>query len=72
MTAKIGLVGFYDIGLIGADSLPQSGDAWHAGAGIGLRYDTPIGPIRLDLATPASGDNIGEDLQIYIGIGQSF
>ena len=72
VTEKIGLVGFYDIGLIGAESLPQSGDAWHAGAGIGLRYDTPIGPIRLDLATPASGDNIGEDLQIYIGIGQSF
>ena len=72
VTEKIGLVGFYDIGLIGAESLPQSGDAWHAGAGIGLRYDTPIGPIRLDLATSASGDNIGEELQIYIGIGQSF
>lgn len=72
VTDKIGLVGFYDIGLIGADSLPQSGDDYIAGAGIGLRYDTPIGPIRLDLATPASGDNIGQELQIYIGIGQSF
>ena len=72
VTAKIGLVGFYDVALIGADNLPQSGDDWIAGAGIGLRYDTPIGPIRLDLATPASGDDIGKSLQIYIGIGQSF
>ena len=72
VTDKIGLVGFYDIGLIGADSLPQSGDDYIAGAGIGLRYDTPIGPIRLDLATPASGDDIGKSLQLYIGIGQSF
>jgi translocation and assembly module TamA len=72
VTDKIGLVGFYDIGLIGIDSLPQAGDDYIAGAGIGLRYDTPIGPIRLDLATPASGDDIGQDLQVYIGIGQSF
>ena len=72
VTDKIGLVGFYDVGLVGADSLPQAGDDWIAGAGIGLRYDTPIGPIRLDLATPASGDDIGKSLQIYIGIGQAF
>ena len=72
VTDKIGLVGFYDICLIGADSLPQADDEWIAGAGIGLRYDTPIGPIRVDLATPASGDNFGKELQIYIGIGQAF
>ena len=72
LTDKIGLVGFYDIGLMGIDALPQAGDIWHAGAGLGLRYDTPIGPIRLDLATPASGPSIGEELQVYIGIGQSF
>ena len=72
VTDKIGLVGFYDVALIGADSLPQAGDAYVAGAGFGLRYDTPIGPIRLDLATPASGDDIGKSLQVYIGIGQSF
>lgn len=72
VTDKIGLVGFYDIGLIGIESLPQASDDFIAGAGIGLRYDTLIGPIRLDLATPASGDDIGQELQVYIGIGQSF
>ena len=72
VTDRIGIVGFYDIGLIGTEALPQAGDDWHAGTGIGLRYDTPIGPIRLDLATPASGENMFEEVQIYIGIGQSF
>lgn len=69
---KISVVGFYDWGHISAESTPGTDGASHAGAGIGVRYDTRLGPIRLDLATPASGDKAGEDLQIYIGIGQAF
>lgn len=72
VTRAIGLVGFYDFGAIDIDSLVDSGSDWHAGAGLGLRYDTAIGPIRLDLATPASGDDAGRSLQVYIGIGQAF
>ena len=34
--------------------------------------DTGIGPIRLDIGTEASGDNAGENIQVYIGIGQAF
>ena len=72
VTDAIALVGFYDVGYVGASSsLGEDGD-WHAGAGLGLRYDTGIGPIRLDLATPASGDDAGQSLQVYIGIGQAF
>ena len=69
---NIALVGFYDIGQISDNELPFDNGDWHAGAGIGLRYDTGIGPIRLDIATPASGDNAGEEVQVYIGIGQAF
>jgi translocation and assembly module TamA len=69
---KISVVGFYDIGQVGDTEIPLENGDWHAGAGFGLRYDTGIGPIRLDLGTQASGDNVGEDLQVYIGIGQSF
>jgi translocation and assembly module TamA len=69
---NLSLVGFYDVGYVGATSaLAEAGD-WHAGAGVGLRYNTAIGPIRLDLGTPASGDDAGESLQVYIGIGQAF
>ncbi|MFQ1701515.1 autotransporter assembly complex protein TamA [Loktanella agnita] len=69
---NIGLVAFYDIGHIGETAVPLEDGDWHAGAGIGLRYDTGIGPIRLDLGTPASGDDAWEEVQIYIGIGQAF
>lgn len=72
VTDNIGVVGFYDIGLVGRDALPDLDDDYQAGAGIGLRYKTGIGPIRLDLATPASGDEAGQRLEVYIGIGQTF
>jgi translocation and assembly module TamA len=42
-----------------------------ADAGIGLRYNTGIGPIRVDIAGPVSG-NTGDGVQFYIGIGQAF
>lgn len=71
ITETIGVVGFYDWGHVGAfDFLDDLGDS-HAGAGIGLRYDTGIGPIRFDVATPVSGKT-GKGVQVYLGIGQSF
>ncbi len=71
VTERIGLVGFVDAGSVGLDGL-FSGDAEsHAGAGLGLRYDTGIGPIRLDVAAPISG-NTGDGVQVYIGLGQAF
>lgn len=70
VTPKIEVVGFYDAGFVGAGELLEAG-AWHAGAGLGLRYMTGIGPIRFDVATPLSGDT-GDGVQIYVGIGQAF
>lgn len=72
VTPAIGLVGFYDIGYVGADSRPGTAGDWHSGTGLGLRYNTGIGPIRLDLATPASGADAFGSLQVYVGIGQAF
>jgi translocation and assembly module TamA len=69
---KIAVVGFYDVGYVGATARPGESGDWHAGAGLGVRYETGIGPIRLDLGTQASGDNVASDLQVYIGIGQAF
>ncbi len=72
VTSALSVVGFYDGGYIDSSSLPSTNGEYHAGAGIGVRYATPIGPIRLDIATPASGDEAGESLEFYIGIGQAF
>lgn len=70
VTERIGLVGFVDAGLVGEDSFGGDAES-HVGAGLGLRYQTGIGPIRLDLAAPVSGDT-GEGVQFYLGIGQAF
>ncbi|SLN43794.1 autotransporter assembly complex protein TamA [Pseudooctadecabacter jejudonensis] len=72
VTDTIGVVGFYDTGFVGTDDLPFENGEWHAGAGLGLRYNTGIGPIRLDVATPTTGDKAGERIEVYIGIGQAF
>jgi translocation and assembly module TamA len=69
--SNFGLVAFADAGYVAASADFQGGD-WHAGAGVGVRYATPFGPIRVDLATPVRGGGVGEDLYLYIGIGQAF
>jgi translocation and assembly module TamA len=68
---KLSVVGFYDWGFVGSGQFPGQDGASHAGAGLGLRYDTALGPIRLDVATPVSGGT-GESVQVYVGIGQAF
>ena len=72
VTDAIGLVGFADAGYIGSEEFYDGSGQWHSGAGLGVRYDTGIGPIRLDLAVPTSGPETGENFQVYIGIGQAF
>ncbi|NKX45129.1 autotransporter assembly complex protein TamA [Roseicyclus persicicus] len=67
-----GIVGFADAGVISRDAWGEGPSDWHAGAGIGVRYDTPFGPIRVDLATPVTGDQAGREAYLYIGIGQAF
>ncbi len=71
MSSRASIVVFADAGFIGAESTPGTDGKWHSGAGLGLRYDTGVGPIRLDVATPTSGDT-GDGIQIYVGIGQAF
>ena len=68
---SIQAVAFADTGFIGQDAFGSGRGEWHSGAGIGARYFTAVGPIRVDLATPI-GENAGENLELYIGIGQAF
>jgi len=72
LTGTLGLVGFLDAGLVGLDSLPDFATGFHAGAGVGLRYQTGLGPIRFDIARGlnlAPGD---PGFAIYLGLGQAF
>ncbi|MCX7287029.1 MAG: autotransporter assembly complex protein TamA [Rhodobacterales bacterium] len=71
VTDSIGVVGFVDAASIGIDGAFGDTAESHAGAGLGVRYKTPIGPIRLDVAAPVGGDT-GGGVQFYIGLGQAF
>ncbi|MEM7471760.1 MAG: autotransporter assembly complex family protein [Pseudomonadota bacterium] len=72
-TDSLSVVGFYDAGYIGQETFPDgsSGD-WQTGAGLGVRYDTGIGPLRVDLGLPISGPGDNSGFELYIGIGQAF
>jgi translocation and assembly module TamA len=62
---------FIDAGQVTANGAPFSG-ALRVGAGVGARYYTSIGPIRLDIAVPVNRAPGGDVIEFYIGLGQAF
>ena len=62
---------FADTGFVGEDALGSGSGEWQGGAGLGARYFTAVGPVRVDLATPLDSD-AGTEYELYIGIGQAF
>lgn len=71
VTDKVGIVPFFDVGSVSTEIVPDFTDI-RMGAGIGLRYATPFGPLRLDVAVPLNRYDGGSQYGIYAGIGQSF
>jgi translocation and assembly module TamA len=68
---NFGVAAFVDAGQVGEKSTPFQGTV-HVGAGIGVRYYTAIGPIRLDIAVPLNKQPGNDAFEIYIGLGQVF
>ena len=71
VTQEIGVVGFVDGGYVAADTFPSIEDL-RLGAGLGVRYFTGLGPLRLDVAIPLNKRDEDPDYAIYVGIGQAF
>ena len=71
MGGAIELVPFFDAGTVGQDSTPDF-DFVRYGAGIGLRYKTSFGPIRIDVATPLNPSQFDSSVVVYVGLGQAF
>jgi translocation and assembly module TamA len=71
VTEDIGVVGFLDGGYVAADTFPSL-DQLRLGAGVGLRYETGLGPLRLDVAIPLNRRPGDPSYAIYAGIGQAF
>jgi outer membrane translocation and assembly module TamA len=45
---------------------------WAVGVGGGVRYYTPIGVVRFDLAVPTLRRPNDDRFEVYIGLGQAF
>jgi len=68
---NFGVVPFIDAGQIDTRPYPRFRDL-QFGAGIGARYYTNFGPIRLDVATPLNRQRGDARVAIYVSIGQAF
>ena len=64
---NISAVTFFESASVGKKS------KWYSGYGIGIRYNTLIGPVRMDLAFPLKRrKKIDSKMQFYLSFGQAF
>lgn len=68
---NFGVVGFVDAGQVYRGSTPNFSNMRY-GAGIGGRFYTNFGPMRLDLATPINRQPGESRISVYVSIGQAF
>jgi translocation and assembly module TamA len=66
-----GVATFIDGGQVNSGHLPFQGNV-RVGFGLGPRYYTSIGVVRLDIAVPLDKPPGGDSFELYIGLGQSF
>jgi len=71
ITDTIGIVPFVDAGTVSTSQFPDFSNV-KVGAGVGLRYITPFGPLRIDGAVPLNREPGDPRFGIYAGIGQAF
>ncbi|MEO8373859.1 MAG: BamA/TamA family outer membrane protein, partial [Sphingomonas bacterium] len=68
---NFGVVPFFDGGNIYTSPLPKFRD-FRFGTGIGLRYYSSFGPIRLDIGTPLNPQKGDARVAVYVSLGQAF
>jgi len=67
----LGAVAFIDAGSVSSGSAPDTSQL-RVGAGLGVRYRTPIGPLRADIGVPLVKQQGNSAFGLYVGIGQAF
>jgi translocation and assembly module TamA len=73
LTDRIGMVTFLDGGSAFESTFPDSSENLQWAAGLGFRYFTAVGPLRLDVGFPLNRrKDIDDAFQIYVSIGQAF
>lgn len=72
VTDTIGLVGFVDAGNSFSSIYPDFSQGLKVGVGAGIRYFTPVGPLRLDVAVPLNPEKDDPSFAVYVGLSQAF
>ncbi|MEO1328771.1 MAG: autotransporter assembly complex family protein [Pseudomonadota bacterium] len=72
ITETIGIAPFVEAGAVEEEAFSLRQSSIEYGVGLGFRYQSPIGPLRLDLAAPINPRRIDDPFQIYVGVGQAF
>ena len=73
VTDTIGGVIFLEGGNVYDDEFPDISSDLQWAAGVGVRYFTAVGPVRLDFGFPLNPrKGIDDSMQFYISIGQAF
>ncbi len=73
MVGNLEGVVFLDGGSAFETQTPEFGEGWRFGTGAGVRYISPVGPIRADVGVPIDRrKGIDDAWQLYISIGQAF
>ncbi len=67
----LGIVPFIDAGTVGEASTPGFRDI-QIGVGVGARYHTSFGPLRIDFGIPLNPGPNDPKFGVYVGLGQSF
>lgn len=68
----LGIVPFIDAGQVFDTETPSLDDELLWGAGLGVRYFTPIGPVRADIGFPLNARDSDDNFQLYFSLGQAF
>ena len=68
---NFGVVPFVDAGNISTSFVPHFRDL-RIGAGLGLRYYSSFGPIRVDVGTPLNPQEGDPKVAVYVSLGQAF
>jgi translocation and assembly module TamA len=58
--------------LEGTAPVQSTTTCWAVGVGVGARYYTSIGPLRLDIAVPTYRRPGDDRFEVYIGLGEAF
>ena len=68
---NFGVVPFLDAGNISTTFLPRFRDL-RVGTGLGVRYYSSFGPIRVDVGTPINPQPGDAKVAVYVSLGQAF